>query len=76
MAILGMDPLWTSRVTWPTRSNSECHYHASTTGKGVTNKELDALLRSFWEIESLGIQMPTNDPVLDQFTSPIQMKGG
>ena len=44
--------------------------------EGVTNKELDTTLRSFWELESLGIQMPTKDPVSDEFTSTIQMKEG
>ena len=44
--------------------------------EGVTNKELDATLRSFWELESLGIQSPNNDPVFDQFSSTVQMKGG
>ena len=44
--------------------------------EGVTNKELDTTLRSFWELESLGIQSPNNDPVLDQFTSTVCMKGG
>ena len=43
--------------------------------EGVTNKELDTTLRSFWELKSL-IQGPNNDPVSDQFTSTIQMKGG
>ena len=44
--------------------------------EGVTNKELDTALRSFWELKSLGIQMPTKDPVSDQFASTIQMKEG
>ena len=44
--------------------------------EGVTNKELDTTLRSFWELESLGIQMPTKDPVSDQFASTIQMEEG
>ena len=44
--------------------------------EGVTNKELDTNLRSFWELESLGIQDPNSDPVSDQFTSTVQMKGG
>ena len=43
---------------------------------GVTNKELDANLRSFWELESLGIQTPTTDPVLDQFANTVKMKNG
>ena len=44
--------------------------------EGITNKELDSTLRSFWELESLGIQSPNHDPVSDQFTNTIQMKGG
>ena len=44
--------------------------------EGVTNKELDTTLRSFWELESLGIQDPNNDPVSDQFASTVQMKSG
>ena len=43
---------------------------------GVTNRELDANLRSFWELESLGIQSPTTDPVSDQFASTVKMKDG
>ena len=44
--------------------------------EGVTNKELDTTLRSFWELESLGIQSPNTDPVSDQFASTVQMKSG
>ena len=44
--------------------------------EGVTNKELDTTLRLFWELESLGIQSPNNDPVSDQFASTVKMKGG
>ena len=44
--------------------------------EGITNKELDANLRSFWELESLGIQSPANDPVIDQFTGSVKMKNG
>ena len=44
--------------------------------EGVTNKQLDTTLQSFWELESLGIQSPNNDPVSNQFTSTIQMKEG
>ena len=43
---------------------------------GITNKELDATLQSFWELESLGIQTPTIDPVLDQFANDVKMKNG
>ena len=43
---------------------------------GITNKELDANLRSFWELESLGIQSPASDPVIDQFTGSVKMKNG
>ena len=44
--------------------------------EGITNRELDATLRRFWELESLGILTPDSDPVSDQFTGTIQMKGG
>ena len=44
--------------------------------EGITNTELHATLRSFWELESLGIQSPKSDPVSEQFRSTIQMKGG
>lgn len=33
--------------------------------EGITNKELDTTLRSFWELESLGIQGPNSDPATD-----------
>lgn len=42
---------------------------------GVTNRDLDTTLKSFWELESLGIQEPI-DSVHDQFASTVQMKGG
>lgn len=41
----------------------------------VTNQELEATLHSFWDLESLGIR-GTSDPVLDQFSNNLQMKGG
>ena len=44
--------------------------------EGVTNMDLDNTLRSFWDLESLGIQAPSSDPVSDQFTSSIQRKEG
>ena len=44
--------------------------------EGVTNKELDATLQSFWKLKSLGIQSPSNSPVSEQFASTVQMKGG
>ena len=36
---------------------------------GIMNRELDTTLRSFWDLESLGIQVPNNNPVPDQFSS-------
>jgi len=42
---------------------------------GITTQELDNTLQSFWELESLGIQEPSNS-VSDQFASTIHMKGG
>ena len=44
--------------------------------EGVTNEEFDTTLPSLWKLESLGIQCPNNDPVLDQFISTVCMKGG
>ena len=44
--------------------------------EGVTNKELNCSLRAFWELESLGIQTPTVDPVCEQFASSVKLKGG
>ena len=43
--------------------------------EGIMNAELHAILQSFWELESLRIQTPKGDPIADQFTSTIQMKG-
>ena len=41
----------------------------------VTNKMLDATLRSFWELESMGVNTDeTAHPALDRFTSSIRMK--
>jgi hypothetical protein len=41
--------------------------------EGVTNQELNTTLKTFWDLESLGI-LERGDPVLDHFTSTIQMK--
>ena len=42
----------------------------------VTNKMLDATLRSFWELESLGVEAePTEDSVSDHFASSVKMRG-
>ena len=44
---------------------------------GVTNKMLDATMRSFWELESLGIQVDSmENDVSDYFASSVKMKGG
>ena len=40
-----------------------------------TEGKLDATLEAFWELESLGVKNEI-DPVQDQFTKSIQMKGG
>ena len=41
----------------------------------VTNKMLDAIMRSFWELESLGIQTESAEgSVSDRFTSSIKIK--
>ena len=42
---------------------------------GITTQELDNTLQSFWQLESLGIQEPSNS-VSDQFASTIHMEGG
>ena len=42
--------------------------------EGIINKELDSTLRSFWELESLGIEEVANDPVYDRFASTLQVK--
>ena len=44
--------------------------------EGITNKELDTTLQSFWELESLGIRSSNTDPVSDQFVNTVQMKNG
>ena len=44
--------------------------------EGITNKELDNTLRSFWELESLGIEEVANDPVFDRFASTLQVENG
>ena len=40
-----------------------------------TEEDIDATLKAFWELESLGIKNEI-DPVQDQFTKSIQVKGG
>jgi hypothetical protein len=50
--------------------------HTLRVDDGVTNNMLDASMRSFWELQSLGIQVEllgTN--VSDHFTSSFKMKG-
>ena len=44
--------------------------------EGMTNRELDKTLKTFWELESLGIEEVSNDPVCDRFTSTLQIKNG
>jgi hypothetical protein len=44
--------------------------------EGVTNRELDETLRSFWELESLGIERVSNDPASDHFSSTLQRRDG
>ena len=43
--------------------------------EGITNRELDETLRSFWELESLGIEKASNDPTSDHFSSTLQKDG-
>ena len=42
---------------------------------GPTLKDLDKRLRSFWDIESLGIT-DTKDTVLEQFSSIVTLRDG
>ena len=44
--------------------------------EGITNRELDKTMRSFWELESLGIEEVSVDPVYDRFASTLQVKDG
>ena len=37
----------------------------------VTSRELDDTLKLFWDLESMGIQPLTNDPVPDYFTNTV-----
>ena len=51
--------------------------HTLRVDDGVGNKMLDATMRSFWELESLGIQPELTDNVVaDHFSSSVQLKGG
>lgn len=43
---------------------------------GITNRELDETLRSFWELKSLGIKEVSSDSSCDHFASTLQVKGG
>lgn len=43
---------------------------------GVSNRDLDSIMHSFWDLESLGIQNPVSDCVSDKFASSIQRKEG
>ena len=44
--------------------------------EGITTRELDETLRSFWELESLGIERVSNDPASNHFCSTLQKKCG
>ena len=44
--------------------------------EGIKYKKLDSTLRSFWELESLGIEEVANDPESNQFTSTLQVENG
>ena len=51
--------------------------HTLRVDDGVTNKMLDATMRSFWELESLGIQVYSmENNVSDHFASSVKMKDG
>jgi hypothetical protein len=45
-------------------------------GRGCCHRELDETLRSFWELESLGIEKVSNDPASDHFSSTLQKRDG
>lgn len=48
--------------------------HVLRADDGVTNKMLDDTMRSFWELESMGIQVEDTEPsVDDQFMNSIKM---
>ena len=42
----------------------------------VSNRELNDTLKLFWDLESMGIQPLSNDPVTDYFTSTVRMVDG
>ena len=44
--------------------------------EGIKYKKPDSTLRSFWELESLGIEEVANDPERNQFTSTLQVENG
>ena len=44
--------------------------------EGITNKELDNTLRSFWELEYLGNEEVADDPMCDRFASTLQVENG
>ena len=49
--------------------------HALQVDDGVTYKMLDATMRSFWELESLEIQVDSmENDVSDHFASSVKMK--
>ena len=42
----------------------------------VSNRELNDTLKLFWDLESMGIQPLSNDPVSDYFTNTVRMVDG
>ena len=44
------------------------------TYEGISNKKLDWTLRSFWKLESLGIEEVPTYPACDHFASTLQVK--
>ena len=44
--------------------------------EGLTNRGIDKTLRSFWELEYLGIEEVSSDPACDHFASTLQVKDG
>ena len=76
-----LDAVWTSRPHGMLRIHRESRYDPHPRGwfgvdDGVTNKMLDATMRSFWELESLGIQAESVETnVSDRFASLIKVKG-
>ena len=56
--------------------HARTHAHTPLRVESITNREFDGTLRSFWELESFGIEKISNDPASDHFSSTLQKKDG